>query len=61
MVVTTERPKIQRVHVTVIDPDKRRGSKTVTLYGMTVDQAVRAIVGEKPAKVRRIKRTAVTA
>jgi hypothetical protein len=57
MVFTTERPKIQRVHVTVYDPDKRAGSRTITLYGLTVEQAIRSIAGQKPVKPGRKRNT----
>ena len=43
------RPKIQRVYVTVSDPDQESPSKTITVYGATPEQVIQkfiAILGE---------------
>lgn len=39
MTLSTEKPRIQRVYVTALDPDTKK-SQSVTLYGATPEQVI---------------------
>ena len=50
-----EKPKVQRVYVTVTDPDTRK-SVTRTVYGSTTGQVIAALeAGVKPSASQRKK------